>query len=163
MAKIKEVFNKRIFWTYLIVIFISLLIIMRVFASLAPAFIIMEIANVDEQITFDELIESVHLYAQEGAKNLGIKQKTAENYILFNVLISIPTLVIGFFVVRKKEWARKLFIFLLLILMLQPLIVDFYNSKSILRVLNSNTIIFLIIILFFQRKSTIDIFLKEDA
>ena len=135
---------------------------MKVFASLGPPYIMLQVTNVDERLTVDEIVEAVNLYCQEGAEHLGISQKILKNSIVFNVLVSIPTIIIGFFVLRKKMWARKLFIFLLTIFILQPVIVDPYNFKSTFRVLKIDTIFYLMLIWFFQRKSTIDIFIEQS-
>ena len=73
-------------------------------------------------------------------------------------------ILIGFFVVKKKMWARNFMIVLLLILILEPLILQIMATGSILSLQSDMIIestILLVIIFVLTRRSTVAVFSKR--
>lgn len=122
-------------------------------ASVGPPMVIAKIADTDKSMSFSDLKESFLIYAQESSKKLNLSYDFLLYSLLWNMMIFIPTLIIGFFLLRKKRWARNAMIGLLIILLLYPIAISTITSGFSSRILNFNMLIFPGIIYLLKRKN----------
>jgi len=80
-----------------------------------------------------------------------------------NIIILMPALVIGFFVLRKNIWAKNALILLLIFLIFMPTLLSALASELSLNILNTDTLIYLAMIYLFTRKSTNEYFLEKNT
>lgn len=122
-------------------------------ASVGPPMVIAKIADTDKSISFNDLKESFLIYAQESSNKLNLSYDFLLYSLLWNVIIFVPTLFIGFFLLRKYRWARNAMIGLLIILILYPIAISLITSEFSRRMLNFNMLIFPGLIYLLKRKS----------
>ena len=122
-------------------------------ASFGPPLVIAKIADTDKSISFNDLKESFFIYAQEASKKLNVKCKYLLYSLLMNVVVFLPTLIIGIFLLRKKRWARNAMIWILFILLIYPIAISAITSEFSGRILNFNMLIFPGIIYLLKRKN----------
>ena len=97
-------------------------------------------------------------YAQEVAKVLDYKYEYVLYCFIANILILIPAIAVGFFVLRKKIWARNTLIFLVVAYVVYPLAIGLLTSESKFTILSLNTIILVAIIYVLMRRPTKEVF-----
>ena len=121
-------------------------------ASVGPPMVIAKIADTDKSMSFNDLKESFLIYAQEASKTMNLSFNFLLYSLLWNMMIIIPTLIIGFFLLKKKRWARNAMIGLLIIILLYPIVISTITSEFSSRILNFNMLIFPGIIYLLKRK-----------
>ena len=164
MVRFIDVLKKPILWIYFSVIYIWLLSISVIFATLGPPYVLARLVRPKNSSLFTAFIESFHLYVREAARMLNVSDNIVWYSFFSNIVIFTVAIFIGFFIIKKKMWARNFMIVLLLILILQPLILQIIAKGSILN-LQSDVIIestiFLVIIFVLTRKSAVAVFSKR--
>ncbi len=167
MLNFLSFFKKPIVWIYILVVYIWILAISVLFVVLSPTFIVAKIADNDDSISFTELKTAFLTYTQEAANRLNLDYNFVLYSYISNVLIFTSALIIGFFVLRKKMWARNAIIALIIIILVYPLVFyilflgrlpDIFNLKTFF-----STLIWLGMIYFLTRKNTKTIFQKVDT
>ena len=103
--------------------------------------VIATVVDADNSISLTEFYQAFFAYAEEGAKRLNLKYKYVLLLMLQNVVIFMPTLVIGLFVLRKKRWARNIMIGLLVVLAFYPLVVGAFTSELNVKILNFDELV----------------------
>lgn len=121
-------------------------------ASVGPPIVIAKIADTDKSMSFNDLKEAFLIYAQEASKTMNLSYDFLFYSLLWNMMIFIPTLIIGFFLLRKKRWARNAMIGLLILLLLYPIAISAITSEFSGRILNFNMLIFPGIIYLLKKK-----------
>jgi hypothetical protein len=159
MTRIYNAIKKPYVWIFASVVYVWLLGLGKLIATLGPPFVILLIAHTKNSFWLSDFRKAFLFYAQEVANKLGYKYEYVFYSLLANILIFIPAVVIGFFVLRKKLWARNTFIGLVLSYIVHPIAIGLLSSESILGILSLNSIIFAAILCLLLRKSTKKVFL----
>lgn len=164
MANIVQVIRKPIIWLYVSVIYIWIFIIFKFIASVGPPFVIAKIADTDDSLSLAELKKAFMIYIHEASEKIDISSQFILYSMLSNIILIAPVLIIGFFVLKKKLWARNSFIILLIFFMLLPILISLASGAfpSATVVLNYDTAIYLLIIFFLTRKSTKELFYGKE-
>jgi len=155
--------KKPTLWIYISVIYIWILAIGKLIASLGPPYIIAQIVKTDNSVSFQELKQSFLIYISEVAKKLHYTPEYVQYSLLSNVILYAPTLVIGFFVIKKRFWARNVLLFMIALIILKPLIGIMTSDITLSAFLSVDTIILLLMIYFFTRRATKEAFTKEKV
>ena len=165
MSRFIDKLKKPIVWLYFSVIYIWLLSISVLVATLGPPFVLSLIAHPKNSSSFSYFIESFSLYVQEVTKELNVSADVFMYSFFSNIIVFPIALVVGFFVLKKKLWARNIMIFLVLLLILQPIILGVIARGSFSDFLDFETItepvFFFIIIYVLTRKSVKEIFMRK--
>jgi hypothetical protein len=165
MAQLIDKLKKPIILVYFAVIYIWLLSICILVATIGPPIVVSLIARRKNSPLFFNFTETLPLYLQTAKEELNISAEVLTYVFASNIVIFSMALVIGFFILKKKLWARNTMIFLVLFLILQPIILvvitgasysDFLNIEAI-----AEPIFFLIVIYILTRKSVKEIFIKK--
>jgi len=162
MARVFDAIKKPYVWIFASVVYIWLLGLIKVFAALGPTYVISTIAHTKNSLWISDVGKAFIFYAQEVAKQLGYKYEYVLYSLLANVLILVPAMVIGFFVLRKKIWARNTIIALIFAYIVQIIAIGLLTSEpkfSVISILSLNTIILLATMYVLMRKSTKETFL----
>ncbi len=150
-------------WIYSSVIYIWFLSIAKLFASLGPVFVIARIGRADNSLSFLDLKRAFLTYVTEAASRLSYNPEYVQYSLLSNVILYAPTLVVGFFVVKKRRWARKALLFMIALIFLQPLIGVITSDIGLGAFLGIDSIVLLLLIYFFTRRATKEALAKEKA
>jgi hypothetical protein len=164
MSRFTSALKKPIVWIYLSVAYIWLLSISVLVATLGPPYLLALMVRRKNSSLFSAFIDSFHLYVNETAGALHVTNDFVWYLFILNIVKFPLAILLGFFVVKKKMWARNFMIFLLLFLILEPLILWIAVSGSALHFSLGATIeptILLLIIFVLTRKSTADVFSKR--
>ena len=153
-----NIFKKPMLWLIVAVIYAWLFSVSTFIAAIGPPLIIAKITNTHNSISVSDMTKAFLKYAQEGATEL----KVQYNYFLFSlilhVLLFIPTLIIGIFVLRKKMWARNSLIALLSIFLIFPFALAIITSEFTIDTFNLSRLPFLAFILLLTRKEIKSVF-----
>ncbi len=163
MSNFLDFFRKPIVWIYISVIYICFFAISILIATVGPPFVIAKISDTDSSLSFTELKKAFLTYAQEGAKRLDYNYEYVLYSIISNIIVYSPALIVGFFVLRKKMWARNAMIVLIIVFLFQPVIIRVVTTGLTIDIFNINTLIYIGMIFFLTRKKTKAIFLKVDT
>ena len=163
MAHFINTLKKPIVWIYFSVIYIWLLSLSVLVATLGPPYVLVRIARPKNTSLITDFIESFHSYVKETARTLNVSDNIVWYSFFSNIVIFPLAILTGFFVVKKKMWARNFMIVLLLILILRPLILQIVASGAVLMQADTiiESIIFLMIIFFLTRKSATAYFQRD--
>jgi len=165
MARFIDKLKKPIVWIYFSVIYIWLLSISVLVATLVPPFVLSLIAHPKNSSPFSYFIESFPLYIQTATKELNVSADVFMYSFFSNIILFPIALVVGFFVLKKKLWTRNIMIFLILLLILQPIILGIIAEASFSDFLDleaiTEPIFFFIIIYVLTRKSVKEIFIRK--
>lgn len=161
-----SILRRPIVWVYLSVIYIWVLAISVLIATLGPPYVLSLVTHPKNSSSFSYFIESFPLYVQEATKELNISANIFMYSFFSNIIIFPIAILVGFFVLKKKLWARNSMIFIILLLILQPIIVGVITGGSFINFLDFETItepiFFLIIIYILTRKSVKEIFIRKS-
>ena len=146
----------------MIVVYTIFMTIGKVIASFGPPYIIMKISDDDGKYTLAEMNRALQIYVQEGAKSLNIEPSFLMKSIIFNAIVVLPVMIIGYYLFRRREWARKGMIFMMAIFILSPAILNYSDLYTTMYLFNVNTIISLGMIWFYQRRQTKAIFVTGE-
>ena len=141
----------------------------KLIATLGPPFVISKITNTKNVLSISGTVNAFQIYAHEAANKLGYTYKFVLYSLITNVGIFIPTIIVGFYVLRKKLWARNYFIGIVLVLIFQSLVIGCLTSQmnlsivSLLNTINLDSIILMAIICVLLRKSTTDYFSGDKS
>ncbi len=129
-------------------------------ATLGPPYVIARIARAKDSSLLTSFKESFQLYAKEAAGTLNVSNGVILYMLIINVVIFSVAILVGFFVLRKRMWARNIMILLMLILILRTPILQIVASGSVLMQVDTiiESIIFLMVIFFLTRKSATEYF-----
>jgi hypothetical protein len=169
MTRMFDAIKKPYVWIFASVVYIWLLGLSKLIATLGPPFVISIIAHTKNSFWLSDLGKAFPFYAQEVANKLGYKYEYVLYSFIANVLIFIPAIVVGLFVLRKKLWARNTIILLVIVYIVHPLGIGLLTSQSnfsisaIFNLLRFNTIILVAIIYVLMRKSTKETFLHRRS
>lgn len=155
-----NVIKKPYVWIFVSVVYVWLLGLSKLIATLGPPFVISIIAHTKNSFWLSDFGKAFPFYAQEVANKLGYKYEYVLYSLLANIFILIPAMVMGFFVLRKKLWARNTFIGLVLSYIVHLIGIGLLASESILGTLSLNSIILAAILCLLVRKSTKRVFLS---
>jgi len=166
MAYFIDNLKKPIAWIYFSVIYIWLLSISVLVATLGPPYVLSLLVHPKNSSSFSYFIESFPLYVQEATKELNISVNIFMYSFFSNIIVFPIAILVGIFVLKKKLWARNSMIFIILLLILQPIIVGVIAGDSPIDFLDLGTIIepifFLVIIYILTRKSVKEIFIRKS-
>src|SRR4030042_2284793 len=84
------------------VVYIWLLGLSKLFATLGPPYVFSKGFSTSMQFSVSGLGKAFLFYAQEAAKGLGYNYEYVLYCFIANILILIPAIVVGVFVLRKK-------------------------------------------------------------
>ena len=161
-----DTIKKPYVWILASVVYIWLLGLVKLFATLGPMYVISTIAHTKNSFWISDVRKAFIFYAQEVAKQLGYKYEYVLYSLLANILILVPAMVIGFFVLGKKIWARNTMIVLIFLYIIQIIAIGLLTSESkfsIPSILRLNTIILVEIMYGLMRKSTKETFLHRRS
>ena len=88
------------FWIIVSVLYVWLFAVSIFIASIGPTIVM---AMIDQYISFADLTKSFLYYAQEGSNKLNFEYDYVFYSLLIDMILFIPTSIIGTFVLRKKE------------------------------------------------------------
>ena len=159
MSRIFTAVKRPYVWIFASVVYIWLLGLSKLFATLGPPYVFSNGFSTNMRFSISGLGQAFLFYAQEGAKALGLKYEYVLYCLIANILILIPVIVVGFFVLRKKMWARNTLIFLVIAYVVCPVWIGLLTSESKLTILSLNTVILVAIIYVLLRRSTKEAFL----
>jgi hypothetical protein len=159
MTRMLDAIKKPNVWIFASVVYIWLLGLTKLIATLGPSYVISRITGTNNFFSISGIEKAFLIYAQEAANKLGYKYEYVLYSFIANVLIFIPAMVVGFFVLRKKLWARNTIIFLVIVYIVHPLGIGLLTSQSNFSILSLNTIILIAMIYVLMRKSTKKVFL----
>ncbi len=149
-------------WLVISVIYIWLYSIGVFFAAIGPPLIIAKITtNKDNQISMTAIENSLVRYAQDGSKTLNVKYSYFLYLLLLNIILMLPSVVVGAFALRKKLWARNGLIGLLTLYLLCPFVIAIVTSEY-KGIININTLPFIAIIFLLTRRQIESIFTEQQ-
>jgi len=160
ITSVYNVVKKPYVWIFASVVYVWLLALSKLIATLGPPFVISLIVHTKNSFWLSDFGQAFLFYAQEAASKLGYKYEYVLYSLFANILILIPAIVIGFFVLRKRLWARNTIVVFVIAYLLQPLAIGLLTSESILGILSLNTIILGAILYLLLRKSSERVFLS---
>lgn len=166
MARVFDTIKKPYVWIFASVVYIWLLGLVKLFATLGPIYVISAIAHTKNSLWISDIGKAFQFYAQEAANQLGYTYNYVLYSLLANILILIPAMVIGFFVLRKKLWARNTMIVIIFVYIIQIIAIGLLTSESkfgISSILSLNTIILVAITYVLTRRSTKETFLHRRS
>ncbi|HAM50573.1 MAG TPA: hypothetical protein DCP92_07690 [Nitrospiraceae bacterium] len=161
MAKMFDAMKKPYVWIFASVVYIWLLGLIKLFATIGPAYVILRIAHTKNSFWITDIGKAFLFYAQEVSKQWGYRYEYVLYSFLANILIFIPAMVLGFFVIRKKLWARNTIIVLVSVYIVYTIPFGLLTSTWKFTILSLNKIILLAIIYVLMRKSSKEVFLRE--
>jgi hypothetical protein len=145
-------FKRPMVWVSFAVIYMWLYSLSIFVASVGPPLVMANIVTGKDAISLAALNNAFLHYVQEASSKLNVKY----NYILFslvlNVLLFLPTVIIGIFVLRKYLWARNGFLILLSIFLIYPFALVIFTSESILGIVNLSQLPLFAFIFLFTRE-----------
>ena len=159
MTRVVDAVKKPYLWIFASVVYIWLLGLSKLFATLGPPYVFSKGFSTSMQFSASGFGKAFLFYAQEVAKVLGYKYEYVLYCFIANIFILIPAIVVSFFLLRKKMWARNSLIFLVIAYVVYPLGIGLLTSESKFSVLSLNTIILVAIIYVLVRKPTKEAFL----
>ncbi len=146
------------FWIILSVLYVWLFSASIFIASIGPPIVMAMIVNTNNSISLADLTKSFLYYAQEGSNKLNVKYDYFLYSLIIAVILFIPTLIVGAFVLRRKLWARNALIGLLIVFILYPIILTVITSGFSTNIFSINMLVFLSIIFLLTRKNIESIF-----
>lgn len=163
MNKFIDFIRRPNIWICISIIYIWFYMTAKVVASLAPPYLIAKIADSDNSLSVVELKKALLIYIQEGAQEAGISSQYFLYSIAANIIILMPILIIGFFIFKKKSWARNALLAMLVLLIIMPILLSGLASELSLNILNADTMIYLAIIYLFTRRQAKDYFIENGT
>lgn len=160
MTKMFDAIKKPYVWIFASVVYIWLLGLSKLFATLGPPYVFSKGFSTSMQFSVSGLGKAFLFYAQEAAKGLGYNYEYVLYCFIANILILIPAIVVGVFVLRKKLWARNTIIVLVVLYIVHPIGIGLLTSESILGILSLDSMILAAILYLLVRKSTKEVFLS---
>jgi len=155
-----DAIKKPYVWIFASVVYIWLLGLSKLFATLGPPYVFSKGFSTSMQFSVSGLGKAFLFYAQEAAKGLGYNYEYVLYCFIANILILIPAIVVGVFVLRKKLWARNTIIVLVVLYIVHPIGIGLLTSESILGILSLDSMILAAILYLLVRKSTKEVFLS---
>ncbi len=152
MSRIFTAVKRPYVWIFASVVYIWLLGLSKLFATLGPPYVFSKGFSTSMQFSVSGLGKAFLFYAQEVAKVLGYKYEYVLYCFIANIVILIPAIVVGFFVLRRKMWARNTLIFLVVAYVVYPLGIGLLTSESKFTILSFNTVILVAIIYVLMRR-----------
>lgn len=150
-------------WLVISVIYIWLYSIGIFIAAIGPPLIFAEITtSKGNQISMTAIGKGVVLYAQEGSKKLNVNYNYFLYSLFLNIILVLPSIVVGTFALRRKLWARNGLIVLLTLYLICPIIIARVTSEYNLDILNINRLPFVAIIFLLTRKTIEKIFTEQQ-
>jgi hypothetical protein len=145
------IFKRPMVWVSIAVIYMWLFSLSIFIASIGPPLVIAKIVIAKNVMSLTAINNAFLLYVQEASNKLNVKY----NFILFslvlNVLLFLPTVIIGIFVLRKHLWARNGFLGLLMIFLISPFALVIFTSESIFGIFNLTQLPLIVFIFLFTR------------
>jgi hypothetical protein len=160
MTIIIDTIRKPKTWFIVSVVYIWLFGLGKLFATIGPPYTISRIA--DKSFSFTGMVKAFLLYAQEAATSLGCKYEYVVYVLIMNVLIFVPVIILGFFILRRKLWALNASIILLVVYIANSVGLGLVLSKSLFDVVTLDIAILFVIVIFFMNKSTKAIFNEKN-
>lgn len=154
MTRMFGAIKKPYVWIFASVVYIWLLGLIKLFATLGHIYVISIIIHTSNSFWILDVVKAFLFYAQELANQSGHKYEYVLYAFIVNFLIFIPAMPVGFFVLRKKLWARNTILLLVIVYIVHSLGIGLLTSRSIFRILSLNTVILVAIIYVLMRKST---------
>lgn len=130
---------------------------------MGPPYVFASAFSTSMQFSVSGLGKAFLFYAQEVTKALGYKYEYVLYCFIANILILIPAIVVGFFVLRKKMWARNTLILLVIAYVVYPLGIGLLTSESKFTILSLNTIILVVIVYVLMRRPAREASLQSEA
>ena len=158
MNKMLDAMKKPNLWIILSVGYLWLLGIGKLIATLGPPFVISRIMETKNSFSISGFVNAFVIYAQEAAPKLGYTYKFVLYSFISNVLIFIPVIVVDYFVLQKRLWARNTLIVLILVYLFHPLGIGLLTSELNLSFIRLNSIVLVAIIYALMCKTTTDAF-----
>ncbi len=163
MTRILDIIRKPYIWIFISVVYIWLLAFSKLFATLGPPYVFSKGFSTTMHFSLSSLTEAFLFYAQEVAKLSGYKYEYVLYCFIANIVILIPAIVVGFFVLRKKMWARNTLISLIIAYVMYPLGIALLTSESKFIILTMNAIILVAIIYVLMRSPSKKVFLDGPS
>ena len=146
-------------WLYVIAGLIFVYNLAILFASIGPILVVAFIGSVDAGLTLKDIKLGYFTYLNEISKQLQINITWTQVLFLLTVLSSILFIIIAMFLMLRRKWARYL---LFILIGFKGLYSTFFilkeESLSFVNIGVDTIIYYFILILFFTRKTVIQLF-----
>jgi hypothetical protein len=128
-------------------------------ASVGPIILVAVIADTDGYLSIGDVLEIAPVYIDKAAEETGIDPKIIRNSTIANAIIFLPAIFICIYVIKRREWARKSFVGLLVLLIVMPIVVYGGDLNSFRHIANTYSFTFVVMIWYLQKQTTKEIFI----
>ena len=153
----QSVFNPKI-WSALIAIVIGLFLLLMAVASVGPIILAAIIVDTDGYLSIGDVLDIAPVYIGEAAEESGVDPKIIRNSTIANAIICLPAIFICIYVLKRREWARKSFVVLLVLLIAMPIVIHGGDLNSFRYIANTYSFTFVVMIWYLQKTTTKEIF-----